>query len=214
MIIYSLKMEAIKSFKLKSGFTFKLIKDNLIKQETNIIVNAANEDLWLGGGVAGAIREEGGPEIQKQCDEITKEKNVIKTGEVVYTGIGNFKNKNLKYIFHAVGPVYRDGERGEHEQLYKAFKNCFELADGLKMESIALPPISSGIFGFPKDKCAEIFLNTLVEYLMTKENTGLKEVRMVIIDNATYSVFEKVFNEQIDNIKSILGDKLNCDDKI
>jgi O-acetyl-ADP-ribose deacetylase (regulator of RNase III) len=203
----------IKSFKLKSGFIYKLLKGNLVKQDTNVIVNAANNNLWLGSGVAGAISKEGGPEIQKQCNEITDIKEEIPNGEVVYTGIGDFKNENLKYIFHAVGPMYRDGTEGEPEELMNAFKNCFKLADELKIESISIPPISSGIFGYPKDKCAEVFLEALVDYLIsTNENKTLKEVRVVIIDTITYDVFAQVFDEQYPNIKLVLGDQLADED--
>jgi O-acetyl-ADP-ribose deacetylase (regulator of RNase III) len=204
----------MKSFKLTSGFIFKLLQDNLIIQDTNIIVNAANEDLWLGGGVAGAIRTAGGPDIQRECKEIVKEKGSIATGQVVSTGIGNFKIPNLKYIFHAVGPIYRDGTQNEPEELYNAFMNCLKLAEELKMESLSLPPISSGIFGFPKDQCAEIFFKALTDYLESKELDGLKEVRMVILDDITFNVFDRIYDEQIEGIRNKLGDRIEDEEGV
>jgi len=185
----------------KNGLKFYLIKDDLTTQNTCAIVNAANESLWLGGGVAGAIKKKGGPQIQNECDEIIKLKKRINIGNVEHTGVGNFKNENLKYIFHAVGPMYNGGKNNEEFLLQKTFKNCLKKAnEELQIESISLPPISSGIFGYPKRACAAVFYKVLHEYI--KENLNLnkelilKEIRMVIIDEETYSIFEDEHRSQ------------------
>lgn len=171
-----MQREAIKYFSfsdchiikfVKDILTFKLIKGDLMIQNSNAIVNAANGSLWLGSGVAGAIRRVGGSKIQEECCKIRKEilKRDLNNGEVIETGIGDFKNENLQYIFHAVGPVYCDGKRNEENELYNAFMNCFKLADKLKLQSISLPPISSGVFGYPKDECAKVFNKALLDYV-------------------------------------------------
>jgi O-acetyl-ADP-ribose deacetylase len=131
---------------------------------------------------------------------------------VVPTGIGKFTNKNLKYIFHAVGPIYRDGDRNEATDLKNAFKNCFLHCEKLNLESMSLPPISSGIFGYPKEECASIFYETLEEFLLNKINDEsgliLKEVRMTIIDIETYSVFVKVHTEIVKNFMQKFKDEI------
>jgi O-acetyl-ADP-ribose deacetylase (regulator of RNase III) len=188
----------------KFGLKLILKRDDLTVQETNVIVNAANDELWLGGGVAGAIRRKGGEKIQDECRRIVKERGkCFDNGAVVPTEIGDFDNKNLKKIFHAVGPIYRDGERGEEEELRKTFFNCFILAEELKLESISLPPISSGIFGYPKKECANVYYETLIKFIKDKieKNSSfvLKEIRMVIIDYETYLPFVKSLNMDYSN---------------
>lgn len=205
------------SFKLKNGITYILKQDDLTSQNTNVIVNAANNELHLGGGVAGAIRKKGGYKIQEECKKIISQRGrQFDNGEVIHTGIGDFKNDNLKYIFHAVGPVYYNGKRNEAHELKKTFLNCFRLSEKLNVESISLPPISSGIFGYPKDECAEIFYKCFEIYgrhkLKHRDDDGgsliLKEIRMTIIDRETYKVFVEVHHKKIENFKEIFGDDL------
>jgi len=194
----------------KNGIKFNLRRDDLTSQETNAIVNAANNDLWMGGGVAGAIRRKGGPKIQAECSKLVNQRGQnVENGEVVHTGIGDFSNTNLKYIFHAVGPVYYNGKRDEDIELKRAFSNCFKLSDKLKIESISIPPISSGIFGYPKEECAEIFYDCLEIYVNSKLKSGssicLKDIRMTIIDEETYSIFVKVHKTKIMRYKEIMS---------
>ena len=119
---------------------FLLINDDLLLQKTEVIVNAANGMLQLGGGVAGAINLSAGPSVQRECDLIMKGKNnrKLQNGEVEETGKGNLRNQNLKKIFHAVGPVYFDGKRNEKEDLIKTFKNILNKANELKYKSISI----------------------------------------------------------------------------
>jgi O-acetyl-ADP-ribose deacetylase (regulator of RNase III) len=199
--------------KWKNGFTYLLIKGDLTAQDTNVIVNAANKDLWLGGGVAGAIAKKGGPQIQKECDEImeTKSKS-LDNGEVESTGVGNFTNEILKYIFHAVGPIYKDGKQGERGDLYKAFYTSIKLAEKKEVKSISFPPISSGIFKYPKKECAEVFYDVIASYLNENKKENfiplVNEVRMVIIDEPTFSEFETVHKEKVKQYKEIFGEEL------
>jgi putative ATPase len=183
------------------SFKFLLLNEDLTEQDTNAIVNAANSSLVLGSGVAGAIRRKGGPSIQMECDNIMNErKKILRNGDVVRTNCGDFKNNNLKYIFHAVGPMYFGGNKGEKDDLANTFDNCFKLSNDEKIESISIPPISSGIFGYPKKECAQVFFSCLEKYIdELKQSDGknftLKEIRMVIIDQETFSYFDKEFKE-------------------
>ena len=195
-------MESNKKYTFKCNLIYKLIKGNLIKQDTEAIVNASNNNLWLGGGVSGAILKEGGRIIQKELDNIIHERKEIPNGEVVKTGIGEFQSQNLKYILHAVGPVYRNGKGNEARDLYNAFFNSFKLADELELKSISLPPISSGIFGYPKDECANVFYDSLISYADNRKEGSLEEIRMVIIDDITFEVFENIHDKRISSYEN------------
>lgn len=201
----------LQTIKVKS-LNFILKKDDLTTQDTDIIVNAANSQLWMGGGVAGAIYAKGGQSIQNDCHDRIKENNNMEfeNGDVVVTGCGKMKlyNKNNKHIFHAVGPIYRGGYYGEKEELAKCFRNCFEKANNLGY-SISIPPISSGIFGYPKDECAEIFFDELHNFVKNTKEIKCPEIRLIIIDYQTYSVFSKVFFYRKDAIENLEKENSN-----
>ena len=148
------------------GKAIRLVQGDLTELAVDAIVNAANASLVLGGGVAGAIRTKGGPSIQEECNRI----GGTTVGQAVVTGAGNLK---ARYVIHAVGPRY--GEGNEDEKLRGATVNSMKRATEKGMRSIALPAISTGIFGFPKDRCAEIMLHAARSYLETEE-TSLNEV--------------------------------------
>lgn len=164
----------------------ELTEGDITEMETDAIVNAANDRLILGGGVAGAIRRKGGPEIQKECDKIG---GTCVGGAVITTG-GNLK---AQHVIHAVGP--RMGEGSEDEKLRNATFNSLKLADQNKLKSIAFPAISTGIFGFPIQRCAEIMLGTTIDYL--KGPTGLEKVVFCLFGGDSYQVFAKRLKRQI-----------------
>lgn len=161
------------------GKKLKLAKGDITDLEVDAIVNAANDRLKLGGGVAGAILRKGGWEIQEECDRI----GYCPVGEAVVTGAGRLK---AKYVIHAVGPRYGEGD--EDAKLRSATFNSLKRAEERNIKSIAFPAISTGIFGFPKDRCADIMLRTIIEYL--KGDTRLEEVVMCLYDDETYTIFE------------------------
>ncbi len=164
----------------------ELTEGDITEMETDAIVNAANDRLILGGGVAGAIRRKGGPEIQKECDKIG---GTCVGGAVITTG-GNLK---AQHVIHAVGP--RMGEGSEDEKLRNATFNSLKLADQNKLKSIAFPAISTGIFGFPIQRCAEIMLGTTIDYL--KGPTGLEKVVFCLFGGDSYQVFAKRLKREI-----------------
>ncbi len=164
--------------------TIELIQGDITEQDTDAIVNAANAQLILGGGVAGAIRRKGGAKIQEECNRIG---GTFVGGAVITTG-GNLK---AKYVIHAVGP--RMGEGDEDNKLKNATINSLKLADKKGLKSIAFPAISTGIFGYPLDRCAKIMLNETVNYL--KQDTGLERVVFCLFDKKAYDVFEQALSE-------------------
>jgi O-acetyl-ADP-ribose deacetylase len=164
----------------------QLYQGDITEMQTDAIVNAANDRLILGGGVAGAIRTKGGPEIQAECNKI----GGTFVGGAVITTAGNLK---AKYVIHAVGP--RMGEGNEDEKLKNATLNSLKLADQNNLKSISFPAISSGIFGFPIGKCAKIMLSTTIEYL--EGQTSLEKVVFCLYGSDSYQVFEKQLKQEI-----------------
>jgi O-acetyl-ADP-ribose deacetylase (regulator of RNase III) len=165
----------------------ELIEGDITEMETEAIVNAANAQLILGGGVAGAIRRKGGPKIQEECNKIGR---TFVGGAVITTGGGNLK---AKYVIHAVGP--RMGEGNEDEKLKSATLNSLKLADQKGLKSIAFPAISTGIFGFPINRAAKIMLETTIDYLSSE--TGLKKVVFCLFGKESFEVFQKELRNQL-----------------
>ena len=164
----------------------ELAKGDITEMQTDAIVNAANAQLVLGGGVAGAIRKKGGPKIQEECNKI----GGTFVGGAVITSGGNLK---AKFVIHAVGP--RMGEGNEDEKLKNATLNSLKVADENQLKSISFPAISTGIFGFPIKGCAEIMLKTTIDYL--KGQTSLEKVTFCLFGQDSYKVFEKQLNKEI-----------------
>lgn len=158
----------------------ELTEGDITEMETDAIVNAANAQLIMGGGVAGAIRRKGGPEIQKECNKVG---GTFVGGAVITTG-GNLK---AKHVIHAVGP--RIGEGNENEKLRNATLNSLKLANQNRLKSVTFPAISTGIFGFPIQRCAEIMLRTTIEHL--RGSTGLEKVVFCLFGEDSYQVFAR-----------------------
>ncbi|HDM79253.1 MAG TPA: macro domain-containing protein [Deltaproteobacteria bacterium] len=161
-----------------------LLRGDITEVDADAIVNPANKDLILGGGVAGVIRKKGGPEIQEECNKI----GGTFVGGAVITTAGKLK---ARHVIHAVGP--RMGEGDEDNKLRNATLNSLKVADENNLKSIVFPAISTGIFGFPKDRCANIMLSTVIEYL--KSDTGLEEVMFCLYDEGTYKIFEETLKK-------------------
>ena len=168
------------------GKTIKLIQGDLTELDVDAIVNAANAQLILGGGVAGAIRSKGGPTIQEECNRI----GGTTVGGAVVTGGGNLK---ARHVIHAVGPRYGEGD--EDNKLRQATLNSLRRATENGMTSIAFPAISTGIFGFPKDRCARIMLDAVQGFLNTEE-TSLTEVIFCLWSKEDLDVFVEALESQ------------------
>jgi O-acetyl-ADP-ribose deacetylase len=147
------------------------------------IVNAANNDLILGAGVAGAIRGKGGPAIQAECDRI----GPIPLGEAAVTTGGKLK---AKFVIHAAS--MRLGGRTSEENLRASTHNSLRRAVERKFESIGFPAIGTGIAGFPIERCAKVMLEEVRDHLAGE--TSLRLVEFVLFDRASFDSFERVFN--------------------
>ena len=170
-------------FKIKDRI-LRLVEGDITEQDTDAIVNAANAGLQLGGGVAGAIRRKGGPSIQEECDRIG---GTFVGGAVITTG-GKLK---ARYVIHAVGP--RMGEGDEDRKLENAALNSMKLADQYHLSSVSFPAISTGIFGYPLDRCARIMLRVVKNYL--EGETGLKRVVFCLYGQEAFGEFQKALQE-------------------
>ncbi|GAB4343927.1 MAG: macro domain-containing protein [Calditrichia bacterium] len=179
--------ETARTREYPGGKFLKLVFGDLTLEEVDAIVNAANSHLAHGGGVAGAIVRKGGYEIQEESNRI----GFVPVGEAAITGAGRLKAKR---VIHAVGP--RWGEGNEDQKLKNAVLNSLILAEKHHLQTISLPPISSGIFGFPKDRCARIILETVDRFLRENPDSALREVRICIIDQPTQEIFLNEFDRR------------------
>ncbi len=165
----------------------QLVRGDITEMETDAIVNAANAQLIMGGGVAGAIKKKGGPGIQEECNQIG---GTHVGGAVITTG-GNLR---AKHVIHAVGP--RMGEGDEDRKLKDATSNSLKIADQHRLESISFPAVSTGIFGYPLDRCARIMLSTAIEYL--KGETGLRRVVFCLYGEESFAAFSDELKRQLE----------------
>ncbi|HEX6986621.1 MAG TPA: macro domain-containing protein [Planctomycetaceae bacterium] len=163
----------------------ELAQGDVTRQEVDAIVNAANSRLAGGGGVDGAIHRAAGPSVMEETKRRYPEG--CPTGSAVATRAGNLK---AKYVFHAVGPVWRGGAAGEEELLRSAVSKCLDLAEAYKCESVAFPAISTGVYGYPLDLAARATLETICDRLATAEYPRL--VRIVLFDEGAYGQFARV----------------------
>ncbi len=155
----------------------EIAKDDITRISVDAIVNAANSSLMGGGGVDGAIHRAGGPAILEECKEIVKKQGKCRTGEAVITGGGNLP---AKYVIHTVGPVWHGGNYNEAELLAQCYKNSLLLAIKYNCKTIAFPNISTGVYGFPKEKAAEIAFKTVSDFL--SNTSKIKKVIFVCFD--------------------------------
>src|SRR4051794_25536791 len=143
---------------LPNGRLLRLVEGDITKFPVDAIANAANSSLAGGGGVDGAIHRAGGPDIMRELAALGS----CPTGSAVATTAGRLP---AKWVFHAVGPIYRDGRNGEPALLASAYRTCMELADVRGAKSISFPAISMGVYGYPPDEAAEIALRTVRQHL-------------------------------------------------
>lgn len=159
----------------------EIVEGDITLLDRDAIVNAANDRLQLGAGVAGAIRERGGPSIQEECDRIGS----TFVGGAVITGGGDLK---ARHVIHAVGP--RMGEGDEDSKLKNAILNGLKVADENSLKSIAFPAISTGIFGFPLERAADIMVSAVIEHI--EAGTGLGVITFCLYGKEAYGIFDSI----------------------
>ncbi|MCK4403772.1 MAG: macro domain-containing protein [candidate division Zixibacteria bacterium] len=156
----------------------RLIQGDITEQEVDAVVNAANNHLWMGAGVAGAIKRKGGVEIEEEA----MSKGPIPVSEAVVTKAGNLK---AKYVIHAA--VMGQDLITNEEYIRNATLNSLKRAEELKIESIAFPAFGTGVGGFSADECARIMLGEIKDF--SKKAKHLEEVRFVLFDKENYDIW-------------------------
>ncbi len=169
------------------GQTLELVQGDITQQEVDAIVNAANSSLAGGGGVDGAIHRRGGATIMQETDR--RYPDGCPTGSAVITGAGNL---SAKYVIHAVGPIWRDGTRGEAELLAGAHRRSLELAIEHDCNSIAFPALSTGAYRYPIEQASRVALQTVIDFLNEHRRPAL--VRFVLFDTAAYQHFSRTLS--------------------
>ena len=178
--------------KLSSNQIIQIVQGDITIEEVDAIVNAANDQLQHGGGVAWAISKKGGDAIQKESDEWIRQHGRVSHSHPAWTSGGLLP---AKYVIHAVGPVWADPQSAgaggdEDNKLESAVTGSLSVADELKCSSIAMPAISTGIFGFPKDRAAGIIFSAIEKYFENNPS-NLKVMKLVLFDQGTVDVFIK-----------------------
>ena len=160
------------------------MKGDITEVEVDAIVNAANNELILGGGVAGAIGRKGGPRIQEECDRI----GPIRLGEAAVPTAGNLK---AYYVIHAASMEM--GEQTTAKNLRSSTRNSLLRAEEKGFKTIAFPALGTGIAGFSMEECANIMISEVLEHL--KSRTSLEKIYFVLFDDAALKTFEETYKK-------------------
>lgn len=183
--------QVLREHALSTGQRVQIVQGDLTEEVVEAIVNAANANLQHGGGVAKAIIRRGGPEIQAESDAWVRSHGPVSHAEPAYTRAGSLL---CRYIIHAVGPVWGEGD--EDAKLQAAVLGSLAVASRLGLSSMALPAISTGIFGFPKERAATIILTTIHDFFVQNPASNLKLVRLTLFDQPTIQAFSKAWEAQ------------------
>jgi len=187
----------LKEVVLEGEILFQLALGDITREKTDAIVNAANSQLQHDAGIAGAIVQRGGPQIQKESDDWVREHAPVTHVAPAYTSSGDLP---CRYVIHAVGPIWGSGD--EEHKLHAAVRGCLDLAEKLNLKSLAMPAISTGIYGFPKGLAAAVIIVTIQDYFISHHPSSIALIRLVIFDTETQTAFtdtwDKIFPTSID----------------
>ena len=168
--------------------SIQLVQGDITTESVDAIINAANEHLQHGGGVAWAISKKGGSDIQKESSDWVRNHGRVSHANPAWTSAGLLP---ARYVIHAVGPVWGDGD--EDQKLETAVMAAMRTVDSLHLTSIAMPAISTGIFGFPKERAANIILAAIEKHFEEQPLSTLRTVKIVLLEPKTVDIFLKVW---------------------
>jgi len=177
---------------LPHGKKLRLVVGDITRIRVDAIVNAANSGLRGGGGVDGAIHRAGGPAIMRELDGIRTKAGGCPTGSAVSTTAGSLP---AQFVFHAVGPIYHDGQHGEAGQLASCYAKCLDLAEQHGARTISFPAISTGIYGYPLEEAASIALDTIASRLRGPD-CAVDDVLLILFDQNAYAVYSRIANRR------------------
>jgi O-acetyl-ADP-ribose deacetylase len=175
-------MAAVLEKNLENGLTLRLVQGDITRVAADAIVNAANRGLVGGGGVDGAIHRAGGPSLMQELGVIRREQGGCPTGSAVVTGAGLLP---ARFVFYAVGPMWRGGVSGEPGELASCYRTCLRLAEERRLESISFPAISTGVYGYPKNQAAAVALAAIRAHTPF----SLRTVILVAYDPEDFEIF-------------------------
>jgi O-acetyl-ADP-ribose deacetylase (regulator of RNase III) len=182
--------EIIRQTQLTEHTKLEIVSGDITEEQVDAIVNAADEHLNHGGGVARAIVVAGGQVVQDESDAWVRQHGPVSHDSTAYTSAGNLSSR---YIIHAVGP--RWGEGDEDAKLDSAVRSSLAMAEKLELESIAIPAISTGIFGFPKARGAQVILQAVKSYFDAHPDSGLHTIRITLYDQPTIQAFTQSWDQ-------------------
>lgn len=172
--------------------TLHLVIGDITRVAVDVIVNAANSALAGGGGVDGAIHRMGGPSLMQELSAIRRQIGSCSPGSAVATGAGDLP---ARWVFHAVGPIFRGGIHGEAETLASCYRTCLRMAGEHQARSISFPSISTGAYGYPVAEAAQIALDVVTKFLQGAEESP-SEVTFVLYDRRTYEAYRNHFQNR------------------
>ncbi|MEF8878978.1 MAG: O-acetyl-ADP-ribose deacetylase [Candidatus Thermoplasmatota archaeon] len=166
-----------------------MVRDEITKQDTDAVVNAANKKLAPGGGVAGAIHQTAGKKLWEECKKL----GGCKTGEAKITKAYNLPSK---YVIHTVGPIYSKKKEDNSEYLSSCYRNSLDLANNKGIKSVSFPAISTGAFGYPIEEAAEIAIKTIINWLKNNAEKNVELVRLVLYSQEDFDIHKKTAEKQ------------------
>ncbi len=167
-----------------------LKQGDITKEETDAIVNAANSRLMGGGGVDGAIHRAGGSAILDECKKIVATKGRLPAGQAVITTGGRLK---ARHVIHTVGPVWHGGQKGEPKTLASAYRESLKVAAENGLRTISFPSISTGVYGYPVEKAANVALKAVADFV--RNDITIEKVEFVLFDSRTFDAYRQALNE-------------------
>lgn len=186
--------EIVREANLPGGRILQIVRGDLTEEKVDTIVNAANAYLQHGGGVAGAISRRGGPQIQEESNTWVRRFGPVPHARPAHTHAGNLP---CRYVIHAVGPVGGSGD--EDMKLAAAVQGLLQVAGQLGLVSLAMPAISTGIFGFPVERAARVMLQAIKAHFEEDPTSSIELVRLVLIDSQAQSAFLEALENIVDS---------------